>query len=41
VVFVCNRRCLNGYGAIDLPSEIVSGSDTFHQHTVQPRIEVE
>ena len=44
VVFVCNRRCLNGYGPIDLPLDAdaaIREPVTFHQHTVQPRIEVE
>jgi len=38
VVFVCNRRCLNGYGPIDPASDIEVGLEggTFHQHTVQP-----
>ncbi len=39
VVFVCNRRCINGYGPIDPASGIEADADTFHQHTVRPRVD--
>lgn len=37
VVFVCNRRCLNAYGPVDVGLDIILEAPTFHQHTVHPR----